>query len=217
MLSNTTKGLSFVMLSVDARRLLEQSAATYHAQIDTAKEYLRTRGVTRRTADMYKLGVVATPMIGDEQYVGRIAIPYLTPTGVVDIRYRAMGNDDSPKYLSRPGAHDTMFGVNAFAVDSDVIAICEGEFDTMIVNSEVGVPAVGLSGANKWKNWYARAFQDYRKVFVLADGDQAGADMGKRIAQSIDVAVVVSMPEGMDVTDVFLAEGADGIRRRVGL
>ena len=205
------------MLSVDARKLLEQAAATYHSQIDTAKEYLRTRGVTRRTADMYKLGVVATPMIGDEQYVGRIAIPYLTPTGVVDMRYRAMGNDDSPKYLSRPGAHDTMFGVKAFQIDSDVIAICEGEFDTMIVNSEVGIPAVGLSGANKWKPWYSRAFQDYRKVFVLADGDQAGADMGKRIAQSIDVAVVVSMPEGMDVTDVFLAEGADGIRRRVGL
>jgi DNA primase len=211
------KGLSSVMLSVDARKSLEQATATYHSQLDAAKDYLRARGITKATADMYRLGVVANPIIGDEQYVGRIAIPYCTPTGVVDIRYRTMSNDDSPKYLSRPGASDTMFGVNAFTVDSDYIAICEGEFDTMIVNGEVGVPAVGLSGANKWKNWYSRAFQDYRKVFVLADGDQAGSDMGKRIAQSIDVAVVVSMPEGMDVTDVFLAEGADGIRRRVGL
>jgi len=205
------------MLSVDARKSLEQAAANYHFQLGVAKDYLRARGISKATADMYRLGVVANPIIGDEQYVGRIAIPYITPTGVVDMRYRAMGNDDSPKYLSRPGAHDTMFSVTAFQHDSDVIAICEGEFDTMIVNGEVGVPAVGLSGANKWKNWYARAFQDYRKVLVLADGDQAGSDMGKRIAQSIDVAVVVSMPEGMDVTDVFLAEGADGIRRRVGL
>jgi DNA primase len=211
------KGLSSVMLSVDARKSLEQAAANYHFQLGVAKDYLRARGISKATADMYRLGVVANPIIGDEQYVGRIAIPYITPTGVVDMRYRAMGNDDSPKYLSRPGAHDTMFSVTAFQHDSDVIAICEGEFDTMIVNGEVGVPAVGLSGANKWKNWYARAFQDYRKVLVLADGDQAGSDMGKRIAQSIDVAVVVSMPEGMDVTDVFLAEGADGIRRRVGL
>jgi DNA primase len=211
------KGLSSVMLSVDARKSLEQATRTYHAQLGAAKDYLRARGITKATADMYRLGVVANPMIGDEQYVGRIAIPYLTPTGVVDIRYRTISNDDSPKYLSRPGANDTMFGVNAFAVDSDYIAICEGEFDTMIVNGEVGIPAVGLSGANKWKNWYSRAFQDYRKVFVLTDGDQAGSDMGKRIAQSIDVAVVVSMPEGMDVTDVFSAEGADGIRRRVGL
>lgn len=206
-----------MMLSVDARRLLEQATQAYHEQIDVAKDYLRQRGISRATAAMYKLGYVGAPMIGDEQYTGRIAIPYLTPAGPVDLRFRRVGDDDSPKYLSRPGAHDTMFGVNAFQVDSDVIAVCEGEFDTMIVNSECGLPAVGLSGANKWKNWYSRAFADYRKVFVLTDGDQAGADMGKKIAQSIDVAVVVTMPDGMDVTDVYLSEGPDGIRRRVGL
>jgi DNA primase len=35
--------------------------------------------------------------------------------------------------------------------------------------------------------------------------------------QAIDVAVVVSMPEGMDVNEVFMQEGADGIRKRSGL
>lgn len=211
------KGLSSVMLSADARKSLEQATLAYHAQIGAAKEYLRLRGISRATADTYKLGYVGDPMIGDEQYAGRISIPYLTPGGPVDLRYRRMIDDDSPKYLSRPGAHDTVFGVNAFRTDSDVIAICEGEFDTMIVNSECGIPAVGLSGANKFKPWYARAFADYRRVFVICDGDQAGADMGKKIAQHIDVAVVVAMPDGMDASEVFLSEGPDGIRKRMGL
>jgi len=52
---------------------------------------------------------------------------------------------------------------------------------------------------------------------VLTDGDQAGRDLGKKIMQAIDVAVVVSMPDGLDVNEVFLNEGAEGIRKRVGL
>jgi DNA primase len=110
-----------------------------------------------------------------------------------------------------------MYNVLAFQEDSDVICICEGEIDTIVMHSMVGVPAVGMPGANGWKSWYARAFSDYRKVLVLTDGDQAGRDMGKKIMQAIDVAVVVSMPDGLDVNEVFLMEGAEGIRKRVGL
>jgi hypothetical protein len=87
----------------------------------------------------------------------------------------------------------------------------------LIFESMVGIPAVGMPGAQSWKNWYARAFTDYRKVVVLTDGDTAGREMGKKIMQAIDVAVVVSMPEGMDVNEVFMQEGADGIRKRSGL
>lgn len=204
------------MLSVDARRSLEEAASAYHAQVDAVAPYLAARGVTRETASTYRLGYAGEPMIGHEQYQGRIAIPFLSPTGIVDIRFRALSEDGSPKYLTRPGAESHLFNVMAFQEDSDTIAVCEGEFDTMIA-VQCGVTAVGVSGAKNWKDWYARAFQDYRRVLVLTDGDQAGRDMGKKIAQQIDVAVVVSMPDGHDVNSIFLAEGADGLRRRLGL
>jgi hypothetical protein len=35
--------------------------------------------------------------------------------------------------------------------------------------------------------------------------------------QAIDVAIVVSMPDSMDVNDVFLNEGSDGVRKRIGV
>jgi DNA primase len=89
--------------------------------------------------------------------------------------------------------------------------------DTIISHSMCGIPTIGLAGANAWKPWYARAFADYHKVFVLTDGDQPGRDLGKKIAQQIDVAVVVSMPDGMDVNEVFIRDGVEGVRGRIGL
>lgn len=205
------------MLSPFLKESLEEATAEYHAQVEQVAPYLVSRGLDQRAAAEFRLGYVGTPRIGDDQYAGRLVIPYLTPTGVIDIRYRSVGHDDGPKYLSRAGADIQMFNVLAFGVDSDVIAVCEGEIDTMITHAMCGIPAVGLPGVNAWKSFYHRAFADYSRVFVLCDGDQPGRDLGKRISQSLDVATVIHMPDGMDCNDVYLQEGPDGIRRRVGM
>jgi len=213
------KGSGTGMLSVDAKKSLEAAVTVYHAQIYAAGPYLEARGISLEAANTFRLGFVEDPMIGHEQFRHRLAIPYLTPAAdpVIDVRFRSIRDEDSPKYLSRPGAESHLFNVLAFQADTDVIAICEGEMDTIITHAQVGIPAVGIPGANGWKNWYARAFADYRAVIVLCDGDQPGRDLGKRIAQQIDVATVVSMPDGMDVNEVYLSEGPDGVRKRVGL
>ena len=201
------------MLSEDAKLLLEQAAVAYNGQISSAATYLAGRGISEKAAHTHLLGYVEEPVIGHEDMQGRLAIPYITPTGIVDIRFRAVTPDVTPKYLSRSGAEQHIYNVSAFQEDSDFIAVCEGEIDTIITHSMCGVPAVGMPGSQAWKDWQARAFHDYRKVFVLTDGDNAGKEMGKKIMQAIDVAVVVSMPDGMDVNEVFLNEGADGIRK----
>lgn len=217
MLSATMKGSGTKMLSADAKNSLESATLQYLGQLEAAGPYLQARGISRNVAHTFRLGFVQQPMIGHEQYAGRLAIPYLTPSGVVDVRFRSILDDGSPKYLSRPGAEAHLFNVLAFGLDSDFIVVCEGEMDTIITAGECGLPAVGVPGANGWRNWYSRAFADYRRVIVLCDGDQPGRDLGKRIAQQIDVATVVSMPDGMDVNEVFLSEGSDGIRRRAGV
>lgn len=217
MLSATMKGVRIVKLSADVKNSLEAATETYSQQLHQVGQYLAARGISEEAAAGFRLGYVAQPMIGHEQYVGRLAIPYLTPTGVVDVRFRALSDDQSPKYLSRPGSESTLFNVGAFTVDTDTMVICEGEMDTIIAHGVCGIPAVGVPGATNWKNWWARAFADYRRVVVLADGDQGGRDMGKKIAGVIDVTTVVVMPDGMDVNSTYLQEGVDGIRRRAGL
>lgn len=204
--------------SQDLKTSLEVAVAAYETQISGAAAYLAARGITEQAAKHFRLGYVAVPEIGHEQYVGRIVIPYLTPTGVVDVRFRSTETDVAGgfKYLGRPGAELMLYNVNAFNDDTEVICVTEGEFDC-IAATMAGLTAVSCPGANGWKPFYARAFADYRRVLVLADGDSAGRELGKKIAQSVDVAVVVSMPDGLDVNDVVLQRGADGLRKMVGM
>jgi DNA primase len=207
-----------VTVSNELKNSLQAAAETYHAGLAPAVPYLQGRGVTEETANTFLLGCVTAENVqpGHEQYIARLAIPFQTPTGIIDIRFRSLDTDEGAKYLTRPGASSHLFNVAAFQSDAEVIAICEGEFDTMMA-WQCGVNAVGVSGANNWKDWYSRAFNDYRRVFVLCDGDTAGREMGKRIAQQIDVAVVLSMPDGQDVNEFVLQHGAEALRRKVAL
>jgi len=67
-----------------------------------AEGYLAQRGINPAVAQAIRLGVVVDPLAGQEQFINRLAIPYLTPTGVVDIRFRSMGPEE-PKYMGMPG------------------------------------------------------------------------------------------------------------------
>lgn len=206
-----------LMLSSDTKRSLAEAAECYARQVEGAWPYLAARGLTAEVVARRQIGFVAEPLVGHEQYVGRCVIAYQTPTGIVDLRFRSITSDEGPKYLSRPGAEQRMYGVLAFDKPSDVIAICEGEFDSIVIDELCGIPAVGIPGANGWKPYHWRAFEDYSKVLIFADGDPAGRDFAKRVATSIQSAIVIQMPDGMDANDVYLYEGAEGIRKRAGL
>jgi DNA primase len=164
---------------------------------------------------MFRLGYVSEPEIGHEMYKGKLVIPYCTPTGVVDIRFRSL-NGDGPKYLSRPGANTHIYNINALSSDGDLLVLCEGELDT-IVATQAGFKAVGLPGANNWKPFYSRVLADWGKIMLFCDGDNAGREMAKNISRELENVFSVFMPEGLDVNDVYLAEGAEGLRKRAGV
>ena len=189
---------------------LEAATAGYAADLPMVADYLAGRGITQDMAVTFRLGFVAHPAPGHEPYAGRLAIPYLTPAGVVDIRFRAVGESDA-KYLSRPGATPTLFNVGAFFRQSMTIAVAEGELDTIVMDTVSGIPAVGCPGVQLWKPFYNRLFADYR-VLVMCDGDDAGRDFGKRLAREIDGATPIHLPNGQDVNSLFHAGGADAIR-----
>ena len=205
-------------LSASQRKSLQAAASQYASNVAVAADYLTARGITPQAAHTFQLGVVVQPVPGDEDYVGRLTVPYITPVaGVVDIRYRAMQPEQTPKYLGRPGASTHMFNVPALQEASDVICVCEGEIDTIVMHALVGVPAVGVPGANNFKPHYRLLLEDFDHVIVWCDGDTAGREFGKKVASEVDGCTVVHLPEGMDVNDCYLTEGAEGLRRRAGL
>jgi len=203
-------------LSKSQRELLAKATENYERNLDEVAPYLESRGITKETALMFRLGFVKNPETGHEPYIGKLAIPYLTPSGVIDIRFRSLNADSGPKYLSRPGASTHIFNVAALNTDSDVLVICEGEIDTMIA-TQVGFAAVGLPGANNWKPFYTRVLADWEKIMLFCDGDNAGKEMAKTITRELDNVFPIFMPENCDVNDVFLAEGAEGLHKRAGV
>lgn len=205
------------MLSQSQRDLLERATAAYEGHLADVMPYLSQRGISEQTARTYRLGYVAVPPVrGDDEYVGRLSIPYVTTGGVVDIRFRAITAGDEPKYKSRPGTQTRLFGVTALTKDADTIVLCEGEIDTMTMN-QIGVPAVGVPGANAWKDHWRLLFADYDNIVVMCDGDQAGRDFGKRVAEKIDNVQVVHLPDGTDVNDLYTSGGEALLRDKVGI
>lgn len=203
-------------LSKSQKELLARATENYERNLVEILPYLTSRGITEQTARMFRLGFVKEPEIGHEPYIGKLSIPYITPSGVIDIRFRSLNSDGGPKYMSRPGATTHIFNIDALNKDSDFLAICEGELDT-VVATQAGFNAVGLPGANNWKSFYSRVLADWNKVILLCDGDSAGREMAKHLSRELDNVFPVFMPEGQDVNDVYLAEGADGLRRRAGV
>lgn len=210
-------------LSNAQRSSLEQAVSSYYANVATIADYLQGRGLDGATAAMYRLGYVETPEVGHEQMQGRLAIPYLTPAGVVDIRFRRIEDhggprsEGPPKYLGLDGIKTGMFGVNALQHDTDTIAITEGELDAITLTARCGISAVGVPGAQGWKPHYARCLQDFEHVLVFCDGDKTGREFGKKVAREIRGATTIHLPEGEDVNSIFVRDGADAIRERAGL
>lgn len=201
-------------LSSSHRQFLLQATHQYASQIHLATEYLSTRNLSVAEAQRFHLGVVKDALPGHEQYIGRLAIPYITPSGVVDIRFRAIGNAD-PKYMGMPGAKTSMFNAQVVLTASDYICVTEGEIDCITMSVKTNHPSIGIPGANNWKPFYSKILDDFDTVIVLADGDSAGMDFGKKVSRELSNVNIVQMPEGHDVNSIVMLEGAEFINERV--
>ena len=206
----------YVKQSLSQKELLGRATSKYAESISLAEDYLASRGITREVARLARLGVVGEPEPGHEQYQGRLSIPYITKTGVVDLRFRSLNPAVEPKYMGMTGAETKMYNVIDIERAGDWIGVCEGELDTITLSKCVGIPCIGVPGANSWKKHYTRLLADFERVFVFADGDQPGKEFATSLARELPVTIV-TMPDGEDVNSVYVKFGAEYIREKMGL
>ena len=198
------------------KELLDKAAAKYAANIYQAEDYLASRGITREVARLARFGVVGEPEVGHEAFQGRLSIPYITKSGVVDLRFRSLNPAVEPKYMGLTGAETKMYNVLDIDKAGDWIGVCEGELDTITLSICVGIPCVGVPGANSWKKHYTRLLADFERIFVFADGDQPGKEFANSLSRELPVTVV-QMPDEEDVNSVYVKYGSQYIRERMGL
>jgi DNA primase len=202
--------------SILQKELLGKAAAGYAENIYQAEDYLRSRGIPLEVARLASLGVVAEPETGHEAFKGRLSIPYITKTGVVDLRFRSLNPAVEPKYMGMTGAETKMYNVLDVERASDFIGVCEGELDTLTLSACVGIPCVGVPGANSWKKHYTRLLADFERVFVFADGDQPGTEFARSLARELPVTII-QLPDGHDVNSMFVQDGVDYFNQKMGV
>lgn len=189
---------------------LEAATSAYEAEIEQAAGYLEGRGIGPRTAARFRLGVVAVPLVGHEEYAGRLAIPSIGPAGDIrGLRFRAL-DDSEPKYLGIHGQETRLFNPRAVVEAGQFICITEGEIDAITLEM-CGLPAVGVCGANAWKPHYHRIFSGFESVYVLGDPDSAGRGFAKTVTAMIEVATAVSMGASGDVNETYVKDGREGV------
>jgi len=209
------------MLNAEQRNLLTEAAEKYcNSLTPQAASYLEARGITAEVAHTFRLGSVVEPSAGHEHAVGRLSIPYLTPAGVVGIKFRSI-DDTTPKYLWPSGQKIGLYNVLDFHRYSDTIAICEGEIDTIVASGIVGIPAVGVAGVSQWKPWFPKLFESYTRILIFADNDvkedgtNPGQELARRIKEDLDKATIVQLPPNMDVNEIYLQLGKDWFTERL--
>ena len=177
------------MLNEKQRQLLTDAAERYSKSLTPqAVSYLQARGITQEAANTFLLGSVVDPIAGHELGEGMLSIPYITPAGVVGIKFRRL-DEGTPKYLWPTGQKIGLYNVKDLHIGGDTIAICEGEIDTLVLSGVVGIPSVGVAGVSQWKPWFPKLFEAYSRVIVFADNDVKadGKNPGQELAKRIKI------------------------------
>ena len=198
------------------RELLGKASRKYAESIYQAEDYLRSRGISMDVARLARLGVVTEPEPGHEPFIGRLAIPYITKTGVVDIRFRSLNPAVEPKYMGMVGSDTKLYNVLDIERAGDWIGICEGELDTLTMSRCIGIPCVGVPGASSWKKHYTRLLADFERVFVFADGDSPGREFANSLSRELP-CTIINFGDGEDVNSAFTKYGAAYIQEKIGL
>ena len=97
-----------------------------------------------------------------------------------------------------------------------MVAITEGELDALVITEYAGIPAVGIQGVSAWNEVFARTLNDFDRVLIVGDGDEAGRQMVDRLVDSIPNAIGVSLPDGLDANEVYVQYGADELAYILG-
>jgi DNA primase len=211
------------MLSQGQEKLLQEAAHRYAEAIsDEALAYLAGRGISEEVAARYRLGTITDPIEGHQGYEGWISIPYFTALDMcVGFKFRRL-DDGKPKYGSPIGQKTHLYNVTATMSPTKNIVICEGEFDAIIMDAAVGIPAVGIPGVAAWKPFYPKLFNGFDTVYIVGDNDikedgsNPGAEFSRRVAGEVTNSQIVQLPPGMDITDFYLANGKEATANLVG-
>ena len=199
--------------------VIETAASVYERQFRrsrSARSYLESRGIDRRTASDLRLGYAGGGLFRElwrhrldpdaarslgllsgerDTFRERIVIPDLDSEGRARwLTGRALGNE-TPRYLNLR-LPSPLLGLSRVAERTAAVVVTEGPFDWLTA-SRWGMRAVALAGTHVTRHAF-RALLRFRRVYLALDADDAGRRAAADLASQLrDRALIVSLPAGV--------------------
>jgi DNA primase len=178
--------LGLRQLTTERIRKKESSAALRFAlrPVNSAHAYLQERGIEMDTAAHFGVGFYAGPGL----LQGRVVIPIHNQHGQL-LAYAGRSIDGAaPKYKLPAGFAKSrvLFNLHRAATRSDDrVIVVEGFFDCLKIH-QAGLPGVvGLMGCSLSAHQEALLVKRYRNVTLMLDGDPAGQQGSRLIAERL--------------------------------
>ena len=194
------------------RAIVEQCAKwLWKPQFQNIRDYLKARGLQEQTLKRFQIGynLINQTIQGHYVHAG-ITIPHLSGPYLWGVKIRRNKNIPTERYRIIAGSKQNLF--NADSLNGRKIAlVCEGEFDAMLLDQEVGTMAavvtLGSATGTLGGRWLP-ALLPVERFLIATDNDQAGQEAkakwqkltGAR-GQSVDI------PQGKDITEYWQAGG----------
>jgi DNA primase len=144
---------------------------------------------------------------------GYILFPFMIEGEVAYLQARRPDQDTKWRWLCPQGLLPPVYNSDVLSDDSPTISICEGVTDVISAH-EIGLPAIGLVGANGHLDAGTLARLRGRNVAVYGDGDEAGSRFSRRLVRLLADEGITAIPKRLPqgVNDLN-----DHLRRMRGL
>jgi DNA primase len=144
-------------------------------------------------------------------YRHRMVIPFLFDRRVYGIQARNISwrskAEDGPKEILI-GSPRIPFNTDILADEIEEVFLTEGAIDCLSLN-EIGLPAIGIPGAQGFKPEWTALFNDVPDVVIAFDQDEAGTDGTRKVIEAFAVAgrtgiKAIRWPEGIKDANEFI-------------
>lgn len=131
-----------------------------------------------------------------------VIFPIVIRGKVVSLTGRMLSEGLPSKFMHLKGEISYLYNEDVL-YGSDEIIICEGPVDT-ITAVQYGYAAVGVLGAQSFKESYVSKFKNVSNIYACLDNDEGGRLGTKRLDEVFHGNIkVIKLPEGEDLNDYF--------------
>jgi DNA primase len=176
--------------------------------------WLHKRGLTDQTIKRYRLGYSPGAEL-DDLYIPRgVVIPCLAAGELWYLKIRTNKNKPGEKYTGVKGNRTAaIYGADDLR-GADMALFCEGEFDCMLANQEIGdvITAVTFGSATNMPDLatWGMYLLPITSALLAYDTDRAGQEGGRKVLELLgERAKLALLPEGdwKDITEFHQAGG----------